>query len=218
LEPTIMSEPAQPIRLILADDHAIFREGLKALLQHEPGVSIVAETSRIDGLHSIVDATPADLLLLDLQMERSSLTEIESLSAKIAVVVLTASELVGDALAAIRLGARAVVLKRFAVETLMDAVERVAAGEVWLPPSVQGQLAARLRDPAANPLSPREEQVVRQVALGLRNADVAKRLFISEQTVKTHLNNVFQKLGIQDRVELTIYAIRHGIIGVHERD
>jgi DNA-binding NarL/FixJ family response regulator len=207
----------EPIRLILADDHAIFREGLKALLQHEPAVAIVAETSRIDGLAALLDTTPADVLLLDLQMERSSLTEIEALSQKIAVVVLTASELVGDALAAIRLGARAVVLKRFAVETLMDAIEQVAAGEVWLPPNVQGQLAARLRDPAANPLSPREEEVVRHVALGLRNADVARRLFISEQTVKTHLNNVFQKLGIQDRVELTIYAIRHGIIGVHER-
>jgi DNA-binding NarL/FixJ family response regulator len=212
-----MTEPGRTIRLILADDHAIFREGLKALLQHEPGVVIAAETSRIDGLEALVDSTPADVLLLDLQMERSSLTEIEALSQKIAVVVLTASELVGDALAAIRLGARAVVLKRFAVETLMDAIEQVAAGEVWLPPSVQGQLAARLRDPAASPLSPREEEVVRHVALGLRNADVARRLFISEQTVKTHLNNVFQKLGIQDRVELTIYAIRHGIIGVHER-
>jgi DNA-binding NarL/FixJ family response regulator len=212
-----MTEPGRIIRLILADDHAIFREGLKALLQHEPGVEIAAETSRIDALAEIVDTTPADVLLLDLQMERSSLTEIEALSKKISVVVLTASELVGDALAAIRLGARAVVLKRFAVETLMDAVEQVAAGEVWLPPNVQGQLAARLRDPAANPLSPREEEVVRHVALGLRNADVARRLFISEQTVKTHLNNVFQKLGIQDRVELTIYAIRHGIIGVHER-
>jgi len=208
---------SDPIRLILADDHAIFREGLKALLQHEPAVVIAAETSRIDGLQALLDATPADVLLLDLQMERSSLTEIEALSKKIAVVVLTASELVGDALAAIRLGARAVVLKRFAVETLMDAIEQVAAGEVWLPPSVQGQLAARLRDPAASPLSPREEEVVRHVALGMRNADVAKRLFISEQTVKTHLNNVFQKLGIQDRVELTIYAIRQGIIGVHER-
>ncbi len=212
-----MSDPARQIRLILADDHAIFRGGLKALLQLEPRVVIAAETSRIDGIHELVERTPADVLLLDLQMERSSLTEIEALSKKLSVVVLTASELVGDALAAIRLGARAVVLKRFAVETLMDAIEQVAAGEVWLPPSVQGQLAARLRDPAANPLSPREEEVVRHVALGLRNADVARRLFISEQTVKTHLNNVFQKLGIQDRVELTIYAIRHGIIGVHER-
>lgn len=205
------------IRLILADDHALFREGMKSLLKHEPDVAIVAETERIDGLHEIVDSVPADVLLLDLQMERSSLAEIDALSRKLAVVVVTASELVGDALSAVRQGAQAVVLKRFAVETLMDAVRSVAAGNVWLPPNVQGELADRLRHPNSSPLSPREEEVVRHVALGMRNAEVAKKLFISEQTVKTHLNNVFQKLGVQDRVELTVYAIRTGLISVHER-
>lgn len=207
----------RPLRLVLADDHALFRAGLTSLLRHEPDVMIVAETDRIDALPALLDRTPADILLLDIQMERSSLPEVEALAARLAVIVVTASELVGDALAAIRLGARAVVLKRFAVETLMDAIHGVAAGDVWMPPSVQGELAARLRSPSSNPLSAREEEVVRHVALGLRNAEVAKRLFISEQTVKTHLNNVFQKLGIQDRVELTVYAIRSGIIGVNER-
>jgi len=76
---------------------------------------------------------------------------------------------------------------------------------------------ARLRNAAKSPLSAREEEVVRYVALGLRNAEVGKKLFISEQTVKSHLNNVFDKLGIQDRVELTVYAIRTGIISLHER-
>lgn len=205
-----------PLRLILADDHALFREGLKSLLKHEPGVSIVAETDRIDELARTVANVPADILLLDLQMERSTLEEIGSLAERIAVIVVTASESIGDSLAAIRLGARAVVLKRFAVETLMDAIRSVGAGDVWLPPNVQGELAARLRSPSTNPLSVREEEVVRHVALGLRNAEVARRLFISEQTVKTHLNNIFQKLGIQDRAELTRYALRTGIIGVHE--
>jgi len=207
----------QQVRLILADDHALFREGLKSLLKHEIDVAIVAEIDRIDGLHALLDRTEADILLLDLQMERSSLSEIAEISKKIAVVVVTASELIGDALGAIRLGARAVVHKRFAIETLMDAIRSVAAGNVWMPPNVQGELASRLRDPTSNPLSAREEEIVRHVALGLRNAEVARRLFITEQTVKTHLNNVFQKLGIQDRVELTVYAIRTGIIGVHER-
>ncbi|MFN2376192.1 MAG: response regulator transcription factor, partial [Candidatus Binatia bacterium] len=149
------------IRLILADDHALFREGMKSLLKHEPDVAIVAETERIEGLHGIVETVPADVLLLDLQMERSSLAEIEALSKKLAVIVVTASELVGDALSAIRHGAQAVVLKRFAVETLMDAVRSVAAGNVWLPPNVQGELADRLRHPNSSPLSPREEEVVR---------------------------------------------------------
>jgi len=206
-----------PIRLILADDHALFREGLKSLLHYEPDVTIVAEADRIEGLADVIDRVPADVLLLDLQMERSSLSEIGALAAKIAVIVVTASELMGDALAAIRLGARAVVLKRFAVDTLMDAVRSVSAGNFWLPPNVQGELASRLQNPNLSPLSPREEEVVRHVALGLRNVEVARKLFISEQTVKSHLNTVFQKLGVQDRTELTVYAIRTGIIGVHER-
>jgi two-component system NarL family response regulator len=205
------------IRVIVADDHALFREGLKSLLKHEPDVSVVAETDLADQLRAVVEQTPADVLLLDLAMERSAMADIESLAGRIAVVVVTASELTGDAIGAIRLGAHAVVHKRFAVETLVDAIRCAAAGEIWMPPSLQGELAARLRDPAASPLSPREEAVVRFVALGLRNAEVAKRLFISEQTVKSHLNNVFEKLGVQDRVALTVYAIRVGIIGLHER-
>jgi DNA-binding NarL/FixJ family response regulator len=99
----------------------------------------------------------------------------------------------------------------------MAAIDSVAQGGVWLPPNVQSELAGRLRDPAASPLSQREMEVVRSVALGLRNADVAKRLFISEETVKSHLNNIFQKLEVQDRVEQTRYAIRTGIVGVHEK-
>jgi two-component system, NarL family, response regulator len=205
------------IRVILADDHALFRDGLRSLLKHEPDVSIVAETDHAEGLVSLVEATPADVLLLDLQLERSAMADIEALAARIAVVVVTASELVGDAVGAIRLGARGVVFKRFAVATLMDGIRSAVAGDAWMPPTVQRELAARLRHPAGSPLSAREEEVVRHVALGLRNAAVAKKLFISEQTVKSHLNNIFEKLGVQDRVELTVYAIRTGIIGLHER-
>ena len=117
----------------------------------------------------------------------------------------------------VRAGARGVVFKRFAVETLMDAIGAVAAGHVWMPPSLQAHLAAGLRAGPVEPLTNRERDIVRHVALGLRNAEVAKKLFISEQTVKTHLNNIFQKIGVRDRVELTLWAIRTGIIGSHDR-
>jgi len=146
-------------------------------------------------------------------MERNSWEDITALAAKVPVVVLTASEVATDALAAIRLGARAVVLKRFAVETLMDAIRAVVAGNVWMPPSLQNQLAARLRDPSMNLLSPREEEVVRHVGKGMRNAEVAKKLSISEQTVKLHLNAIFRKLGVRDRVQLVLYASQAGLIG-----
>jgi two-component system NarL family response regulator len=205
------------IRVIIADDHALFREGLRALLKHQPEVTIVAETDRAGEIGAVLDDTPADILLLDLQMERSAMEDIGRHAERIAVVVVTASELTGDAIGAIRLGAHAVVFKRFAIATLMDAIRSAAAGDVWMPPSVQGELADRLRNPALSPLSAREEEVVRYVALGMRNAEVAKHLCISEQTVKSHLNNIFEKLAVQDRVELTVYAIRTGIIALHER-
>jgi DNA-binding NarL/FixJ family response regulator len=199
----------RPIRIIIADDHLLFRQGLKALLKSEPEVTIVAETDRAGDVPALLSQTPCDLLLLDLQMERNALADIESLVLRVPVIVLTASEVPADAVVAIRKGARAVVFKRFAVETLMDAIRTVATDNVWLPASLQTYMAAQLRTPAVNALSPREEEVVRYVALGLRNAEVAQKLSISEETVKTHLNRIFRKVGVRDRVELVLYASRH---------
>jgi DNA-binding NarL/FixJ family response regulator len=200
-----------PIRLIIADDHLLFRQGLTALLKSEPEVTVVAETDRADALAPLLEGTACDVLLLDLQMERNTLADIDALVARVPVLVLTASEVPADAVAAIRRGARAVVFKRFAIEHLMEAVRTVMRGEVWMPPSLQAAMATQLRTPAAMVLSPREEDVVRCVALGLRNAEVAKELAISEETVKTHLNRIFRKLGVRDRMELALYAARHEI-------
>lgn len=144
-------------------------------------------------------------------MERSALADIESLAADVSIVVVTANETAEDALAALRLGCRAVVFKRFAIETLMDAIRAVAAGHVWMPPEVQSAVTADWREPAAR-LTDREREVVKQVAIGLRNAEIAQRLGVSEVTVKTHLSNVFQKLGVRDRVELALYAVRARIV------
>src|SRR5262249_25792077 len=154
--------------------------------------------------------TPCDALLLDLQMDRNVLGDIERLGALVPIIVLTASEIPSDAVAAVRKGARAVVFKRFAVETLMDAIRTVARGDVWLPASLQTEMAARVKSPASGRLSPREEEIVRCVALGWRNSEVAKNLTISEETVKTHLTRIFRKLGVRDRVELAVYAARAG--------
>lgn len=187
------------------------------MLKHEPEIAIVGETGRTDEVTATLERGACDLLLLDLQMERNSLADIEALATRVPIIVLTASEVAADALAAIRMGARAVVFKRFAVETLMDAIRSVAEGNVWMPPSLQAQLAGRLQKSIMNPLSPREEEVVRYVALGLRNAEVAKKLALSEPTIKTHLNSIFKKLGVRDRVELALYAARAGIISIGSR-
>jgi two-component system, NarL family, response regulator len=208
---------AIPIRIIIADDHALFRQGLKSMLRLQPDVTVVAELERASELLPTLEQHRCDVLLLDLQMERNALADIDALAKRAAIVVVTASERSEDALEAVRAGARGVVFKRFAIETLMTAVRTVAEGQVWMPPALQAAMAAGLRAPAAASLTRREREIVRHVALGLRNAEVGRQLSISEVTVKTHINNIFQKLRIRDRVELALYAIRTGIIGVHDR-
>ncbi len=199
-----------PLRLVIADDHLLFRQGLRLLLKSEPDVTIVGETDRADELPALLARTPCDLLLLDLQMERNALADIDALGERVPVIVLTASEVPADAVAAVRKGARAVVFKRFAVESLMDAIRMVASGNVWLPASLQTQMAARLRDPGGMSLSPREEEIVRYVGQGLRNGEIAKLLAISEETVKTHLSKIFRKVGVRDRIELALFSARMG--------
>jgi DNA-binding NarL/FixJ family response regulator len=131
--------------------------------------------------------------------------------------VVTASQDPAETLAAIRAGAKGVVFKRFAVETLVEAVRTVRDGQVWLPPALQSELTARLAEPDAKALTSREREIVRLVALGLQNPEIARRLAISDVTVKTHLNNVFHKLEVRDRVGLTLYAIRIGLVGINEK-
>lgn len=202
----------QRLRVIIADDHALFREGLKSLLRLQSDIDVVGEAERIAGLDEVLAAASCDVLLLDLSMERNSLADISVLAAKTKVVVVTANERTEDAISAVRAGASAVVFKRYAVATLMDAIRAAAGGLTWLPPTVQAVAVGLLRGGQPDALTAREVDVVRHVARGLRNAEIAAELFISEQTVKTHLANIFQKLGVRDRVALALYASRVGIV------
>jgi DNA-binding NarL/FixJ family response regulator len=205
-----------PLRIAIADDHALFREGLKSLLKSQPQLTVVGEAERVEDIFPMLARRPCDVLLLDLQMDRNALADIAVLTKRVVVVVVTADEHAEVALAAMRAGARAVVFKRFAPESLIDALRTAAQGQLWLPPDLRTHLIAGLQE-SVPVLTPREREIIRHVARGLRNAEVAKKLFISETTVKTHLNNIFQKLGVRDRVELTLYAVRMGLIGVHEQ-
>jgi DNA-binding NarL/FixJ family response regulator len=200
------------IRLIIADDHALLRGGLKSLLRRQRDMRVVAEVEKADALIETVASTPCDVLLLDLQMERWALEDIRELAWKTKVLVLTASESVENAIAAMRLGARGVVQKRFAIQTLIEAIRAVAEGLVWMAPPLQAEIAAQWSASGSNTLTVREVEIMRCVATGRRNAEIAERLSISVATVKTHLTNIFQKLSIRDRVELTLYAIRHGLV------
>jgi DNA-binding NarL/FixJ family response regulator len=206
-----------PIRLIIADDHALFRGGLKSLLRRQRDMQVVGEADRADSLIATVAETSCDILLLDLQMERWALDNIRQLAALTKVVVLTASESVEVAIVAMRLGARAVVQKRFAVQKLVEAIRAVAEGLVWMPPVLQAEVTSQWSTSASKSLTSRETEIVGHVASGLRNAEIALRLAITEATVKTHLNNIFDKLGLRDRVELAVYALRHGLVRAHDQ-
>jgi two-component system, NarL family, response regulator DegU len=201
------------MRLIIADDHALFRQGLKSLLLLQADTQVVAEIESSDDVGPVVSDTESDILLLDLQMDRWMMEDIPQLSRLINVIVLTASESAENGVRALRLGAKGVVQKRFAIETLMMAVRSVADGLVWMPPTVQTEFA-RQESSSGKELTPRECEIIRYVASGMRNIEVGERLSITESTVKTHLNNIFQKLGVRDRLELTHYAIKTGMVAV----
>jgi DNA-binding NarL/FixJ family response regulator len=204
------------LRVVIADDHALFRQGLRSLLRFYDDVDVVAELDQLADVEACLAREACDLLLLDLQMERSALHDLSSFCRRVDVIIVTASERLEEAMEAMRAGARAVVFKRFAIDTLIHAIDAVRGGDVWMPPALQTAMSARLCDRGGERLTAREREIVRHVALGMRNSEVAAKLCISEVTVKTHLNNVFQKLDIRDRVELTRYAIRLGLVGVHE--
>jgi two-component system nitrate/nitrite response regulator NarL len=201
-----------PLRIAIADDHAMFREGVKSLLQRQPEFAVVAELTRVDDIAPALADTPCDVLLLDVQMDRSALPLVPELARRVAVVLLTMNEGIDDATDAVRAGARGVVYKRFAIAMLFDALRSIAAGDIWLPPALQHAFVADLRAVGASRISTRERDVIRQVARGQRNAEIARHLFISEETVKKHVSTIFQKLGLRDRVQLTLYAVQTGIV------
>ncbi len=193
------------IRVIVADDHPLVREGLVALLRGEGDIEVVAEVECADDLSTVLGATPCDVLLLDLMLDRWMLNDIEFLRDKTRVVVLTGSDQLEDLVAAFHLGALGVVRKTAHVNDVLKAIRAVAGGSIWIPPTLHRHLTDK--PVTQNQLTTREAEIVRHVATGLRNAEIADKLAITEGTVKIHLNNVFQKLGIRDRVELTLYAV-----------
>jgi two-component system nitrate/nitrite response regulator NarL len=206
-----------PLRIAIADEHPLFRKGLRELLALQANLKVVAEIDRFDALEAALDATPCDLLLLYFHVSQEALPHIRQLAVRIPIIVVTGGDRLDDAIAAISSGARGVVLKRLAVDMLVDAIRVVSAGQVSIPPVLQTHLVRGYHEAPHIPLTPREREITCLVARGLRNCEVARTLCICEQTVKTHLNNVFHKLDLRDRVELTLYAARVGLIGVHDQ-
>ena len=211
-----MSEPA--IRIVVVDDHTLFRRGITALLGGVPGFAIVGEAA--DGLEGIrvVAALQPDVVLLDLNMP--GISGIEALQAILRsapgmpVVMLTVSEDAADLMAALKAGAQGYLLKNIDSDFLVDSVRRAAAGESVMSPEMQAKLLRELRGggaPVLPALSPREREILALIARGASNKEIARTLDVAESTVKIHVQHILRKLELTSRVQAAVWAIEHGI-------
>lgn len=211
-----------PIRLVLADDHPIVLDGLEQLFRLEPDFWVVARCRDGEETLKALRAHRPDVLVLDIRMPRQDgLQVLEALQREnlpTRVVLLTAALQEDQLVEALRFGVGGVVLKEMAPRLLVDAVREVHAGGRWLDKGSASRAIETLlrRDAegreAASILTPRELEIVRMVARGLRNRAIAEQLYISEGTVKIHLHNIYQKLEVGGRLELAVHARDKGLV------
>jgi two-component system nitrate/nitrite response regulator NarL len=213
---------ALQIRIVLVDDQAMVRAGLRLLIESEQRFTVVGEAGDRDGALAVVAREQPDLILLELfiggQSSLEFFAELTSASKATRVLVLTAVDDPEMHRRALLLGSAGVVLKTQDGETLLKAIERVGQGEVWFDQSMIAGLLSAASSIAGGQdvvrmamLTKREREVILLVSEGLRNRQVADRLFISETTVRHHLTSIFSKLGVSNRLDLVVYAYRHGI-------
>lgn len=211
-----------PITLVLADDHPIVLDALQSLFSLQPDFQVVGRClNGEDAMEQLTRHRP-DILVLDLRMPNGDglevLRDMARLNLDTRVVVLTAAVSDDDVLEAIRLGIRGLVLKESAPKTLVECVRRVHAGGQYIEPRFLTRAldAAQQRDTGRREveslLTPRERQILRMVADGLRNKEIAGQLDISEGTVKIHLHNIYEKVNLDSRVELALYARSKGFV------
>jgi DNA-binding NarL/FixJ family response regulator len=204
------------IRVVLADDHPVVREGLRGMLAAEPGIEVVADAASGAEAVAVAARFQPDVVLMDLRMPHGDGVEA---TAKIVgghpgirVVVLTTYETDADIVRAVEAGAVGYLLKDASISELGSAVRAAARGETVLAPSVARRLVSHVRQPRRDLLSSRETEVLALVARGLTNAEIGLRLSIAETTVKTHLLRLFGKLGVNDRTAAVTSAIALGVI------
>jgi two-component system response regulator NreC len=215
----VVASGAKPITIVLADDHAVVRSGLRMVLDREADFEVVSEAGDADGALRTVLGHKPTVLVLDLNMpgELSSLDAIprvQEVSPATHVVVLTMQEDPEFARRALRAGAAGYVLKEAADDELVDAVRQVAQGGTYLNPRLGAILAAAPPEPSGRPddLTEREVEVLRLIALGHTNTEIAHQLYLSVRTVESHRAHIQQKLGRSTRAELVRYALDHGFV------
>src|ERR1700736_1312304 len=238
-EATAISPDSQPyqnpvegrramIRIIIADDHPIVRDGLRKLLKLEDDFEVVGEAADGREVLDRVQELDPDVLLLDLRMPNldglSALQVLQQSNKRTKVIVLTASEDKNEFVQAMKLGCSGIVLKQTAPELIVKSIRKVYGGEIWLDSHTTAAVMRQFASPSdiasasgpgksreRSPLSQREREIVQLVAQGFKKKEMAEKMFISEQTVKNHLHNIFDKLGVSDRLELALYAIHKGL-------
>jgi DNA-binding NarL/FixJ family response regulator len=228
-QPPVRPRRTEPIRTMIVDDHALFRRGLEMVLAAEPDIELVGEAS--DGAEAVEKAgeTLPDIILMDIRMPRSSGIEacraLKDVAPSAKIVMLTISDEEADLFEAIRAGASGYLLKDIPLDEVADMVRAVDEGQSLINPSMAGKLLTEFavlarREAASEPpeqvpapkLTDREMQVLKLIARGMNNRDIAKELFISENTVKNHVRNILEKLQIHSRMEAVMVAVREKLI------
>lgn len=212
-------------RILIADDHTIFRDGLRRLLESEPEFQVVGEAA--DGAEAVqlVQQLKPDILLLDLAMPRmpgiETLRELASQGANVRVILLTAAIEKRQIVEALQTGARGVIMKDAATQLLLKGIRTVMGGQFWVGREAVADMVSYLRDKAAQqPPSPakqygltkRELEILSTIVSGLSNKEIAQKFSLSEDTVKHHLTNIFDKVGVSSRLELALFAINHHLV------
>ncbi len=221
-----MEESAPTINIVISDDHALFREGLRKLLEAEPGMQIVGEAVDGEETVKVVRQLKPHVLLLDLSLPKLSglevLAELSKLELQTRTIMLTAAIEREQVVEALQLGVRGIVLKHSALQLLLKSIRCVHEGQYWVGQEGVSDLIHALRRmrpsrggsevPRNFGLSAREMEVIALIVAGYTNKDLARELGISENTAKHHLTNIFDKLGVSNRLELVLYAVDHGLV------
>ena len=215
-----------PIRVLIVDDHAIVRKGIQALMAEVEDIEVVGEAG--DGKQALTQAQALqpDVILMDLVMPHmdgvAATAEISSLQPRMRVIALTSFATDDKIFPAIKAGALGYILKDSDPEDLIRAVRQVHRGELSLSPEIARKVLGELRRPverplAPDPLIPREFEVLKLVAQGLSNQEIAKQLVVEEVTVRTHVSRILAKLQLSNRVQATLYALREGITSLQQQ-
>jgi two-component system, NarL family, response regulator LiaR len=217
----------QSIRLLIADDHRIVREGLRALFSTEPGIDLVGEAADGEQAVALARQLQPDVILLDMMMPRkdglAAISEIKQHNPQARILVLTSFAEDDKVFPAIKGGALGYLLKDSSPAELLQAIRDVYAGEASLHPTIARKLIRELNRPAElppteDPLTERELEVLRHVAQGLSNDDIAARLVVSERTVRSHVSNILDKLHLANRTQATLYALKQGIASLDDAE